>query len=462
MAKAFANLAVSSLKVKKFSGQEANKIDDWIRDLEYAATASGWSSDQIMLKLPLYLEGTALDLYELELKSSGTTWDMAKDVLRNHFLPSNHKVHLFEEIMSTKQEPSESVSTFITRMRRKIQQWKPNCPVDDTINFITSGLLPAIKQGLKQFPTATSVSEFKSICIRQEDAMKERIGARCYAVTDQHSINYVATVPNSQTGFDFQSFVKEMKESFMTLNSKLDSQDGKIDQLAKKVAMLERRSNKQQSTDNFNGIVVCYNCAQEGHKVPDCPNPKRGSNNDKSRPTINMIEDDDNVDRNELIYAQVKINDHVIQGIVDSGASRTLISEDTANAIGLEYKATDKTSFRLGDGSSRIKILGKTSTLLKIYNSSQMVQAWIDVFVVSSTNQMIIGIDTIASTGMTIYGKSKKFTLSNDFSNLQIAMVKPMICNDENTRAVPLNPPLLSRPYRLPPLSIRRKRVAPF
>ena len=85
----------------------------------------------------------------------------------------------------------------------------------------------------------------------------------------------------------------------------------------------------------------CYNCHEKGHIAAKCTKPK-----------LNEME----VIGEEFIepkFVEMKLNDYVVKGMVDSGASNSFVSKDIFKKIGENIRVLGNTKYCLADDSER-------------------------------------------------------------------------------------------------------------
>jgi hypothetical protein len=91
----------------------------------------------------------------------------------------------------------------------------------------------------------------------------------------------------------------------------------------------EKPQNQQQNPPQQQKPPLCKNCGKRGHLTKDC----RGKNE------VNILVKSKS---DGLLYAPVQINGVVMEGLLDSGASVSVISFDAAEEIGLEFDPSKK------------------------------------------------------------------------------------------------------------------------
>ena len=90
------------------------------------------------------------------------------------------------------------------------------------------------------------------------------------------------------------------------------------------------------STDHFIRTCpakVCSICGEKGHKPADCPSWRRGGRGQRRRPNIYQV-----ADQEEAVTVEVKIGQHKIAAMLDTGARPSVIDIGTVRQLGLEER----------------------------------------------------------------------------------------------------------------------------
>ena len=88
------------------------------------------------------------------------------------------------------------------------------------------------------------------------------------------------------------------------------------------------------STSHFNRSCparFCSSCGESGHKPMDCPSSRRGGRGQKRRPNICQV-----YDQEEAVTIEVRIGQHKIAAMLDTGAKPSVMDIGTVRQLELE------------------------------------------------------------------------------------------------------------------------------
>lgn len=110
-------------RIRKWSirYEGGKELIDFLDRVEMLADTYGFSETHILNALPELLKGKALQWW-LNNWRTCDTWTAAKNRLKKHFLSSNHRKSLKEEIRNRCQNPSEDTKNYIREMHTLVRQ----------------------------------------------------------------------------------------------------------------------------------------------------------------------------------------------------------------------------------------------------------------------------------------------------------------------------------------------------
>ena len=132
----------------------------------------------------------------------------------------------------------------------------------------------------------------------------------------------------------------------------------------KKAASVEKRvSNKSYSQGSSKSEITCFKCKSKGHLANVCR---------MNSSTVNSIEEfeDDSDDKqfiqsikqdNSAYLVPIKVNNIKILATLDTGASTSILSADTANKLSLKISSSNPATFRLAKKNTISPCLGSAS-----------------------------------------------------------------------------------------------------
>jgi len=132
-------------KPTKFSGAINESVNLFIDKYNKANRINGWSSDQKVLFLGIYLYGTAATFLDnFENKNPTTTWTDLENALRLDFEPIAEKYMLKTMLQKRKQLPNESIPSYINDVQHLCNKIDPMISQSDIVYTIMKGLRPEI------------------------------------------------------------------------------------------------------------------------------------------------------------------------------------------------------------------------------------------------------------------------------------------------------------------------------
>jgi len=148
-------------KPPKFDGISANAYD-WLELFHTAADANEWDKKTRLLKLPLFLDGTALQWYINRVKraaddnpdstSSEVTPEeklkIFEEKLKQAFPSSSTATGAFQKMIARNQQIGEPYSQYMTSKLSLIHQYNPITPEKEKVTLVLQGSLPSIFEDL--------------------------------------------------------------------------------------------------------------------------------------------------------------------------------------------------------------------------------------------------------------------------------------------------------------------------
>ncbi|KAG9303885.1 hypothetical protein G9A89_005795 [Geosiphon pyriformis] len=132
-------------KIPKFNGEDIETSpQEWLDQVTKAGDANGWNAARILRTIPYFLKGTAGEWFE-NLAAPFNDWNAFKAAFLEQFTNNNTSITLRNRFRNIKQEPSESVMTYIgkfNKLLRRIRQLETNNYYSDAqiLNQFIAGL----------------------------------------------------------------------------------------------------------------------------------------------------------------------------------------------------------------------------------------------------------------------------------------------------------------------------------
>ncbi|XP_023312215.1 uncharacterized protein LOC111692437 [Anoplophora glabripennis] len=266
-----------------------------------------------------------------------TTWDELVTEFKNEFLSAHYEEDLFEELRHRTQHPTESIGVYLAVMSSYFNRLARPISEDVKLTIILKNLHPYYLERLRD-PMPSSLDELRSAC-RSMEARRDTIR------------NYVE--PSSR------------RNCFLERDLAYIDASGKVD-------TVETSSSSNRSTGSSKPIV-CFRCQQPGHKAVGCAQTKKltcfkcrkegftgrikSVEPEKSTKNFQPILDFilDHAQNDERPYLRIDILGKTLLGLLDSGASTTIVGGRGYQLIkdfGFEIDVTRRPKCTIANGQS--------------------------------------------------------------------------------------------------------------
>jgi len=133
-------------KPNTFSGLISENIDTFIKKYNRAANINGWSDEEKIKFLPLYLEGPALTFYDNNESNliNDTKWADLENKLESEFKPTAQLDMLKLLLQKRKQLDDEQTINYVNEIESLCKRINPSMPETELIHTIIKGLKPNI------------------------------------------------------------------------------------------------------------------------------------------------------------------------------------------------------------------------------------------------------------------------------------------------------------------------------
>ncbi|KAG9286099.1 hypothetical protein G9A89_022776 [Geosiphon pyriformis] len=232
-------------------------------DITKAGDANGWNAARMLRTIPYFLKGTAEEWFE-NLAASFNDWNAFKAAFLEQFTDNNTSITLHNRFRNIKQEPSESVMTYIgkfNKLLRRIRQLETN-------NYYSNA------QILDQFIAGLKDKLIKKVCPHVPEDLNSAI---------QHAKRYEMAIEEAN----------RTKLVNLAIGETSSAAEEKIDQFTKKVENYftnqqqqpqRYQSPQRQNQNNFaplsnNQPQNCHYCGIFGHWKRDCRKLQRDQQN---------------------------------------------------------------------------------------------------------------------------------------------------------------------------------------
>ncbi|KAG9291432.1 hypothetical protein G9A89_021851 [Geosiphon pyriformis] len=252
-------------KISEFNGKDIETSpQEWLDQVTKAGDANGWNAARMLRTIPYFLKGTAGEWFE-NLAAPFNDWNAFKAAFLEQFTDNNTSITLHNCFRNIKQEPSESVMTYIGKFN-KLLKWI--CQLE-TNNYYSDA------QILDQFITGLKDKLIKKVCSHAPEDLNSAI---------QHTKRYEMAMEEAN----------HTKLVNLAIGETSSAAEEKIDQLIKKVENYFTNQQQQQpqryqppqrrNQNNFaplsnNQPQNCHYCKISGHWKRDCKKLQRDQQN---------------------------------------------------------------------------------------------------------------------------------------------------------------------------------------
>ncbi|KAG9288710.1 hypothetical protein G9A89_004329 [Geosiphon pyriformis] len=133
-------------KIPDFNGEDIETSpQEWLNQVTKAGDANGWNATRMLRTIPYFLKGTAEKWFET-LAAPFNDWNAFKAAFLEQFTDNNTSITLCNCFRNIKQEPSESVITYIGKFN-KLLRWI--CQLETNDYYSDAQILDQFIAGLK-------------------------------------------------------------------------------------------------------------------------------------------------------------------------------------------------------------------------------------------------------------------------------------------------------------------------
>ncbi|XP_073066032.1 uncharacterized protein [Primulina eburnea] len=270
-----------------------------------------------------FLEVSAAKLWETvspALTADGPfTWQQFREVFLKQYYPAEVRLQKLSEFKNFAQNLDMSVVEYTSKFN-SLGTYAPTIMADDTLKMhrFKRGLNSRIQSALAVYQP-TSFADLMGAAIRAETDIKRR-----------EDENKNKRPPSGQSFQGKQSFKRPNQSSgtFKGVSSSPTYQEAKMCPIC----------NNRHSGECRRKTGACFNCGKLGHRIADCPEPKKGawSNTDTtpSKPKENKpnarvfaMTQKEADDSNDILAGTILINEMPAYVLFDCGATHSFISK---------------------------------------------------------------------------------------------------------------------------------------
>ena len=252
------------IKPPKFSGQEGEDPDAWIRKFNRVAQSNRWTADDVKVANALVALRGSADRWassgETDFTAGGVTWEMFERAFLERWRPINFQEQLRSELYAIKQQPEEPILEYAERYReasrllaREIES-DYEAMVDHNRRIWIKGLAEPVRNQISAF----NVNTFNEAVEKARNAERYNDGAaRTTAV-------HVLRPKKGNVKKDPMEALDKLREDLADMNLMA-------------VPIQQPEAGKAQLTAGVqvsSNQIQCFNCGQYGHIAPNCRNQR--------------------------------------------------------------------------------------------------------------------------------------------------------------------------------------------
>jgi hypothetical protein len=263
------NTAYRIQESDKFSG--SNKcVLRWITQFEHIVRAYGWDHTFLKLQLPLFLTGTASNMYE-DLYLNGASWTDVKERFINEYSVYNTIDVVRQSLAKIKQSENESVASFYDRFSQAYYDAGVKVEEYDVVNWILDNIDPKFANYTASMGNM-SFAQLRSALINMETRI-DKNEART-KIPRTTGINSVSGNPANALEKPVTSTSENVNApAVLAMSQERSSPSFTIGQPPQS----HRSSSSYRDKSFGNGIKRCFICGKVGHIARYCRDPRSGN-----------------------------------------------------------------------------------------------------------------------------------------------------------------------------------------
>jgi hypothetical protein len=402
-------------RVKEFSGEKGENLENFFYTIERYFKNDKVPEENKVDIASDHLIKNALETYKLASQDHELTWPELKDILKINFQASDHQASLRRELKTLRQ--TENVCDYIYEFEKLMNQINGMSELDKASNFIT-GLQDNIAAYVTLFDKGDTLIEAKQEALRVENAFKQ---------SNRNINNNFHPIQNDNRGnleskfFDYRgNSDKFFNKAHVPNSSEMEASHEKNDQVLAKNnherEITDKKFSQQRTQNDYQQKPVhelkqnlCFRCNEPyfpGHRNV-CSKRDGNKNAYQTSANINVIEEIKepgeyheilvNVTKS-LLKCQIWIGDIPLECVIDSGATKSIISTHTVNRHRIPLSSELETQVSLANG---VKVPAKVTRPLSVCIQNRYCK--MSFLVLPHDNiEVIIGLDLLTHMRATL------------------------------------------------------------
>jgi hypothetical protein len=400
-------------RVKEFSGAKGENLENFFYTIERYFKNDDVPEENKVDIASDHLIKNALETYKLASQDHELTWPELKDILRRNFQASDYQASLRRELKTLRQ--TGNVCDYIYEFEKLMNQINGMSELDKASNFIT-GLQDNIAAYVTLFDKGDTLIGAKQEALRVENTFKASNSNRNNNFHQRQNDNRGTERQNDYRGNSDKYFNKDRGQNSRELQAPPKSNDQvpaknnyEREIIVKKFIQQRNQNDYQQKPVQELKQTLCFRCNEPyfpGHRNV-CSKRDGNKNAYQTSANINVIEEIKepgeyheilvNVTKS-LLKCQIWIGDIPLECVIDSGATKSVISTHTVNRHRIPLSSELETQVSLANG---VKVPAKVTRPLSVCIQNRYCK--MSFLVLPHDNiEVIIGLDLLTHMRATL------------------------------------------------------------
>lgn len=387
----------------RFNGTRSkDAVDDFLDSVEFYKQSEGISDENALRGLALLLEGFA-HLWWTGIKTSATTWENAKLLLRNEFAPRPPAYKIYQDVFASRQDENTPTGQFIAEKR---------------------SLLAQLETPLAEIMQLDMLYGLLTLAVRDK-VPRESVNSFADLLTKARLVNSARTNPVTQEITPHQTKRTKNRCQFCR-NVGHD-----VSVCRKKAASLRSTGNKENTplaSIPRSDTIKCYGCQRPGFIRRNCPscNPTPDRQPALSFSFVSLS-------KQTRPAVHIQVDGITGSAFLDTGARTSLAGTSLYHLLRQRgYKFNTRTmDVTLADGKPRKQLVQIVTVPVTL--QGRIVPTTFCAFPDAHFAQTLLGIDFIFAARLVLNFSSNQWHFDNDASTQH-----PFVPKDEDS-----SPPVL-------------------
>jgi hypothetical protein len=345
-------------RVKEFSGAKGENLENFFYTIERYFKNDDVPEENKVDIASDHLIKNALETYKLASQDHELTWPELKDILRRNFQASDYQASLRQELKTLRQ--TGNVCDYIYEFEKLMNQINGMSELDKASNFIT-GLQDNIAAYVTLFDKGDTLIGAKQEALRVENTFKASNSNRNNNFHQRQNDNRGTERQYDYRGNSDKYFNKDRGQNSRELQASPKSND-QVPAKNNYVIQQKNQNDYQQKPLQEQKPKLCFKCNEpyfQGHREVCSKKEANPRNTYQKSANINVIEEVKakgefhdllvNVTKS-LLKCQIWVGDIPLEYVIDSGATKSVISAHIVKKHHIPLSLDSKTQVSLANG----------------------------------------------------------------------------------------------------------------